>query len=41
MDTVTEVQMAIALAQEGGLGVTHKNMSIESHKSCGLDVDRR
>ena len=29
MDTVTEAQLAIALAREGGLGILHKNMSIE------------
>ena len=31
MDTVTEHRLAIALAQSGGMGIIHKNMSIESH----------
>lgn len=30
MDTVTEARLAIALAQQGGLGIIHKNMSAES-----------
>jgi IMP dehydrogenase len=30
MDTVTEAALAIALAQEGGMGIIHKNMSVEN-----------
>jgi len=40
MDTVTEARLAIAMAQEGGIGIIHKNMSIDNQARQVLRVKK-
>ena len=41
MDTVTESDLAIALAQEGGIGIIHRNMSVAEQTREVVELKRR